>query len=255
MDLATLIGLLGAFATVAAAIVLGGSPGAFVDVNSLIIVILGTILVTMMKFSLGQFLSAAKVAVKAFTNKLASPAELIETSVELAKSARQGGILALEEAEVPDDFMKTGIGLLVDGHPPEVVRTMLNKDKSQTLERHTDGQSIFKAIGDVGPAMGMIGTLIGLVQMLSAMDDPKMIGPAMAVALLTTLYGAILANMFALPLADKLALRSKEENLRKSLIIDALLAIQEGQNPRIIESLLEAYLPPAARTKEAEDGA
>ncbi len=255
MDLATLIGLVGAFATVAAAIVLGGSPGAFVDVNSLIIVILGTILVTMMKFSLGQFLSAAKVAVKAFTNKLASPSELIETSVELAKSARQGGILALEEAEVPDEFMKTGIGLLVDGHPPEVVRTMLNKDKTQTLERHNDGQSIFKAIGDVGPAMGMIGTLIGLVQMLSAMDDPKMIGPAMAVALLTTLYGAILANMFALPLADKLALRSKEENLRKSLIIDALLAIQEGQNPRIIESLLEAYLPPAARTKEAEDGA
>ncbi len=255
MDLATLIGLVGAFATVAAAIVLGGSPGAFVDVNSLIIVILGTILVTMMKFSLGQFLSAAKVAVKAFTNKLASPSELIETSVELAKSARQGGILALEEAEVPDEFMKTGIGLLVDGHPPEVVRTMLNKDKTQTLERHNDGQSIFKAIGDVGPAMGMIGTLIGLVQMLSAMDDPKMIGPAMAVALLTTLYGAILANMFALPLADKLALRSKEENLRKSLIIDALLAIQEGQNPRIIESLLESYLPPSARTKEAEEGA
>ena len=248
MDLATLIGLIGAFATVGAAIVLGGSAGAFIDVKSLLIVIVGTILVTMMKFSLGQFLSAAKVAVKAFVYKLPSPDELIEKAVELAKTARQGGLLALEDAEVPDPFMKVGIGLLVDGHPPEVVRTMLNKDKMQTLERHSNGQSIFKALGDVGPAMGMIGTLVGLVQMLSAMDDPKMIGPAMAVALLTTLYGAILANMFALPVADKLALRSKEESLRKSLIIDALLAIQEGQNPRIIESLLEAYLPPASRS-------
>lgn len=255
MDLATLIGLLGAFATVLMAIVLGGSPGSFVDVNSILIVFLGTILVTMMKFSLGQFLSAAKIAVKAFVYKLATPESLIEKAVELAKTARQGGLLALEEAEIPDEFMKTGIGLLVDGHPPEVVRMMLNKDKTQTLERHTNGQSIFKAIGDVGPAMGMIGTLIGLVQMLSAMDDPKMIGPAMAVALLTTLYGAILANMFALPIADKLSLRSKEENLRKTLVIDALLAIQEGQNPRIIENLLEAYLPPNKRTQEAEEEA
>ena len=253
MDLATLIGLIGAFATVAAAIVLGGSPGAFIDVKSILIVLVGTILVTMMKFSLGQFLSATKIAVKAFVYKLPSPDELIEKAVELAKTARQGGLLALEDAEVPDAFMKTGIGLLVDGHPPEVVRTMLTKDKMQTLERHSNGQNIFKALGDVGPAMGMIGTLVGLVQMLSAMDDPKQIGPAMAVALLTTLYGAILANMLALPVADKLALRSKEESLRKSLIIDALLAIQEGQNPRIIESLLEAYLPPAARST-GEDG-
>lgn len=253
MDLATLIGLIGAFATVMAAIFLGGSPGTFIDSKSLLIVLLGTILVTMMKFSLAQFLSAAKVAVKAFANKLPSPNELIEKSVELAKTARQGGLLALEEAEIDDEFMKSGIGLLVDGHPPDVVRTMLSKDLNQTLERHSDGQKIFKAIGDVGPAMGMIGTLIGLVQMLSAMDDPKKIGPAMAVALLTTLYGAILANMFALPVADKLAMRSKEENHRKSLIIDALLAIQEGQNPRIIESLLESYLPRSARTVSEEE--
>ena len=255
MDLATLIGLLGAFATVATAIFLGGSAGAFIDVKSILIVFMGTMLVTMMKFSLGQFLSAAKVAVKAFTNKLATPESLIEKSVELAKTARQGGLLALEEAEIEDEFMKHGIGLLVDGHPADVVRTMLMKDKSQTLQRHSEGQNIFKAIGDVGPAMGMIGTLIGLVQMLSAMDDPKQIGPAMAVALLTTLYGAILANMFALPVADKLALRSKEENHRKSLIIDALLAIQEGQNPRIIENLLEAYLPRSARSVDDAEAA
>jgi len=124
---------------------------------------------------------------------------------------------------------------------------MLTKDLNLTLARHSDGQDIFKAIGDVGPAMGMIGTLIGLVQMLSNMDDPKQIGPAMAVALLTTLYGAILANMFALPIADKLALRSNEEQMVKSMIIDSLSGIQEGRNPRIIEELLKTYLPGSKR--------
>ena len=250
MDLATLIGLVGAFGVIGASIFLGGSIGTFVNVPSLIVVFAGTFMVTMMKFSLGQFLGAAGIAVKAFMFKLATPQELIEKSVELAKSARQGGILALEEAEIQDEFMQSGVNLLIDGHQPAIVREMLTKDMMLTLQRHEEGQNIFKAIGDVGPAMGMIGTLIGLVQMLSAMDDPKKIGPAMAVALLTTLYGAILANMFALPVADKLALRSTEEKDRKRLIIDALLSIQEGQNPRVIESMLEAYLPKSARSKE-----
>ena len=131
---------------------------------------------------------------------------------------------------------------------------MLSKDLNQTLQRHSDGQDIFKAIGDVGPAMGMIGTLIGLVQMLANMDDPKQIGPAMAIALLTTLYGAILANMVALPIADKLAVRSREENVRKSLIIDALLSIQSGQNPRVIENMLETYLPRSKRQPDELEG-
>lgn len=252
MDLATLIGLIGAFSVIFASIFMGGNVSTFINTPSMVVVFAGTFLVTMMKFSLGQFLSAAKIAMKAFMFKLASPQELIEKSVELAKTARQGGILALEEAEIEDDFMKNGINMLIDGHQPDVVREMLTKDMQMTLQRHEEGQKIFKAIGDVGPAMGMIGTLIGLVQMLSAMDDPKQIGPAMAVALLTTLYGAILANMFALPIADKLALRSGEEKDRKRLTIDALLSIQEGQNPRVIAGMLEAYLPKSSRTKEEE---
>ncbi|NND36100.1 MAG: flagellar motor protein PomA [Gammaproteobacteria bacterium] len=250
MDLATLIGLIGAFGIVLTSIMLGGSAGTFVNTPSLLVVLGGTVLVTMMKFSLGKFLGAASIAVKAFLYKPSNPEDLIQESVELAKAARQGGLLALEDREIDDEFMKTGLGLLIDGHPAETVRTMLQKDLNETLKRHNDGQDIFKAIGDVGPAMGMIGTLIGLVQMLSNMDDPKQIGPAMAVALLTTLYGAILANMFALPIADKLAVRSSEEKTSKSLIIDALLSIQSGQNPRIIASMLEAYLP---RSKRAED--
>ena len=150
--------------------------------------------------------------------------------------------------------LKKGIQMMVDGHEPDVVRQTLSTEMNLTLERHDIGQKIFKAIGDSAPAMGMIGTLIGLVQMLSAMDDPKTIGPSMAVALLTTLYGAMIANMFALPIADKLALRSGEERLVKSMIIDSLAGIQEGRNPRVIEELLKTYLPGSKReTKEDSD--
>lgn len=250
LDLATLIGLIGAFGVVLTSILLGGSAGNFINTPAMLLVLGGTFLVTMMKFSLGRFLGAASIAVKAFLHKPTAPETLIETVVELAKTARQGGLLALEDAEVPDEFMKAGLGLLIDGHPADIVRSMLVKDMNQTLQRHNDGQDIFKAIGDVGPAMGMIGTLIGLVQMLSNMNDPKQIGPAMAIALLTTLYGAILANMFALPIADKLAVRSREETSRKSLIIDALLGIQSGQNPRVIENMLETYLPKSKRQRD-----
>lgn len=254
MDLATLIGLVGAFGIVLASIVLGGSASTFVNTPSLLVVLGGTIAVTMMKFSLGKFLGAAGIALKAFLHKPTPPEELIDTAVELAKTARQGGLLALEDAEVPDEFMKSGLGLLIDGHPADIVRSMLTKDMNLTLQRHNDGQDIFKAIGDVGPAMGMIGTLIGLVQMLANMDDPKQIGPAMAVALLTTLYGAMLANMFALPIADKLAVRSREEGATKSLVIDALIGIQGGQNPRVIASMLETYLPKSKRNQEESEG-
>ena len=250
LDLATLIGLIGALGVVLVSIVLGGSAGTFINGASMLVVFGGTFLVTMMKFSIGSFLSATSVAVKAFIYKPMSSEELIESAVELAKTSRQGGLLALEDAEVSDEFMKSGLDMLVDGHPADVVRSMLTKDLQLTLKRHSDGQDIFLAIGDVGPAMGMIGTLIGLVQMLAHMDDPKKIGPAMAVALLTTLYGAILANVVALPIADKLSVRSREENNRKSLIIDALLGIQAGQNPRIIGNLLGAYLPPSKRQQD-----
>jgi len=252
VDLATLIGLVGVLATVGSAIFLGGSPEAFVNGPAIIIVFVGTMLVVLMKFSLGQFLSAAKIALKAFIFKVPGSEELIAKSVELANSARSSGLLALEEAEVPDEFFKKAINLVVDGHDPEVVRSILHKDLDLTLQRHKDGQNIFKAMGDVAPAMGMIGTLIGLVQMLTVMDDPKQIGPAMAVALLTTLYGAMLANMFAIPIADKLVLRSTDEKLAKALIIDAVMAIQDGQNPRVIQDMLKNYLPKSKRVEEEQ---
>ncbi len=255
VDLATLIGFVGVLITIGSAIFIGGSPDAFVNAPALIIVLVGSLLVVLMKFSLGQFLSSAKIALKAFIFKVPESEELIAKSVELANSARSSGLLALEEAEVPDEFFKKAINLVVDGHDPEVVRSILHKDLTLTLQRHKDGQNIFKALGDVAPAMGMIGTLIGLVQMLTVMDDPKQIGPSMAVALLTTLYGAMLANMFAIPIADKLALRSTDEKLAKALIIDAVMAIQDGQNPRVIQDMLKNYLPKSKRADDEEQAA
>ena len=254
MDLATLIGLIGGFAIVAFAMVLGGSVGMFFDIPSVLIVLVGSLLVCLMKFSLAQFLGAVKTVAKAFMFKLDSPEELIGVIKELAEEARKGGLLALEGKEMGNNFLKRGIGLLIDGHDADVVRSLLSKDKAQTLERHKTGARVWEALGDVAPAMGMIGTLIGLVAMLSNMDDPKSIGPAMAVALLTTLYGAMLANMVAIPFADKLKLRMTEENLIKSMSIDAVMAIQAGQNPRVIEMMLRNYLPEGARETEAETG-
>jgi chemotaxis protein MotA len=229
------------------AMILGGDISMFVNVPSILIVVVGSMFAVLMKFELGQFLGAFKIAGKAFAFKLVKPEALIGEIVEMAGLARKGGLLSLEGKEVSDEFLGKGIQLLVDGHDPDVVRTLLSKEMKLASERHDTGITIFKAMGDVGPAMGMIGTLIGLVAMLANMDDPKSIGPAMAVALLTTLYGAMMATMLMLPIADKLSLRKAEEDTLKSMIIDALLAIQSGQNPRVIESMLQAYVQEGKR--------
>lgn len=254
MDLATLVGMAGAFGIVVMAMLLGGSLGMFVDIPSMLIVVVGSLLVVMMKFSLGQFLGAGKVAAKAFMFKVDKPEDIIELVVELADAARKGGLLSLEGKEIPNEFLSKGIQLLIDGHDGDVVKTLMSKDKSLAVERHKSGASVFGSLGDVAPAMGMIGTLVGLVAMLSNMDDPKSIGPAMAVALLTTLYGAMLGNMVAIPFSDKCQLRAGEEELVKSMIIDALLAIQAGQNPRVIETMLRTYLPEGKRAAAASEG-
>ena len=250
MDLATLVGMLGAIGIVLAAILTGGSALVFVNVPSILIVVAGTVMVVMIKFSLGQFLGATKVALTAFFNKPTDPEELIEQIVELANIARKEGMLALENQEIDNDFLDEGIKMLIDGNSKEVMDTVLNKDLKATIDRHTWGAKVFSATGDVAPAMGMIGTLIGLVQMLSNMSDPKSIGPAMAVALLTTLYGAVIANMVALPIADKLTLRKADELRIRSMCIDGVLAIQDGQNPRIISSMLKTYLDPKQRSED-----
>lgn len=254
MDLATLVGILGAFGFVIMAMLMGGTIDMFIDVTSILIVFGGTAFVVMMKYNMGQFFGAIKIAMKAFMFKVDSAEALIIKTVEMADAARKGGFLALEEAEITNVFMQKGVDMLVDGHDADVVRETLEKDIRLTAERHQVGADIFKNFGDVAPAMGMIGTLVGLVAMLSNMDDPKSIGPAMAVALLTTLYGAVVANMVALPISDKLKLRAAEEKLNRSLILDGVLGIQDGQNPRVIEGVLRNYLPESKRSNGSAEG-
>ena len=203
----------------------------------------GTAAVLLVKFPLRNVFSAFKVAANAFSEKTVEPKGLIERTVELSSVVRKEGLLALENQDVPNAFYKKGIRLCADGLEPHFVRKVLSTDMSLALDRHRSGQEIFKAIAETAPAMGMIGTLIGLVQMLTVMEDPSQIGPAMAVALLTTLYGAVIANVFAKPIADKLKLRMRQEKLTKSLIIEGINAIQDSRNPRVVAELLQTYLP------------
>lgn len=250
MDLATLVGFVVAVGIIMAAMIMGGGIAPFIDVPSILVVAGGTIGAVMMNFTLGQFFGAIKVALKALMFKIDKPEELIELVVQMANEARTGGLLALEGKETGNPFLAKGIQMMVDGHEPAVVRQTLKLEMNQAAERHEGGILIFSKVGEMAPAMGMIGTLVGLVLMLGNMSDPASIGPSMAVALLTTLYGALIANVFALPLAGKLSLRKDEEVMIQSMIIDAVAGIQEGRNPRVIEEILRTYQPGSKRPKD-----
>ena len=250
MDIATLVGILAAFGIIGSSIAMGGPFIIFVNGPSLLVVIGGTLGATLTRITLGDFFGSFKVGLRALMYKMDDPQELIEEAVEMASIARKEGLLALEGREIGNQFLQRGISLCIDGHSPEIVRNLLAKDINMAIERHTKGADMFKAMAVYAPAMGMIGTLIGLVQMLSNMSDPAAIGPAMAVALLTTLYGAVIANAFASPLADKLLLISANERLNKSLIMESIAAIQDGTNPRVMQQLLNAFLPESKRPED-----
>lgn len=250
MDIASLVGIVAAFGIIGSAIVLGGPFIIFVNVPSILIVVGGTFAVTLMRVTLADFFGSFKVGLKGFLYKMDNPQNLIEEAVEMANIARKEGLLALEGREINNSFLQRGISLCIDGHSPEIVSNLLSKDINLAIERHTKGADMFKAMAIYAPAMGMIGTLVGLVQMLSNMSDPAAIGPAMAVALLTTLYGAIIANAFANPLSEKLTLIRDAEKLNKSLILESISAIQDGTNPRVMQQLLNAFLPENKRPKD-----
>lgn len=254
MDIATLIGLFGGLAVIISSIFIGGSVGTFVNIPSMVVVVGGTFMVTLCQISLAQFFGSFKVTLRAFMHKSTSAESLIEEAIELADVARKEGVLALESREISDPFLDNGVRLCIDGHSIEVVHKMLSKDINLELERQNTGITMFKSIAEAAPAMGMIGTLIGLVQMLANMDDPKSIGPAMAVALLTTLYGAIIANAVALPLAAKLKSISANERLNKLLILESVAGIQEGTNPRVLQQILTTYLPESKREAAMNSG-
>lgn len=248
MDLATLIGLVGAAVLVGASVIMGTSPEVFMNPTGLLLVVGGSLFVVLAKFSITQFKFAFKAAARAFKFQLPSIQESIDELVELSKVARREGMIALESREVSSPFLQKGLQMLADGYSAEMIKDMMEKERLLTLERNQAGGQVFSALGEVSPAMGMIGTLVGLVQMLSNMGDPSLIGPAMAVALLTTLYGAMIATMIASPIADKLWVRMNQEAKMQELWIDAVLAIKGDKNPRVLEQMLTLYLPPEHRS-------
>jgi len=255
MDIATLIGLVAGVSLVGWAIASQSPLSSFVDPASIAIVLGGSTAACLMSFPLKHVIGVAKVVKNAFLTKAQDPQELIGILVRFAEVARRDGILSLENQlkDVDDDFLVRGIQMAVDGTDPELIEQIMTSELESLAERHAQGKALFDAIGKYAPAFGMIGTLIGLVVMLQNMNDPSKIGPGMAVALLTTLYGALLANLIALPIADKLALRSQEEILLKLIIIRGVMSIQSGDNPRIVEQKLKTFLPPAQRETVRRD--
>ncbi len=253
MDIATVVGLISAFGLVLYGILSGGSLMIFWNAPSALIVMGGTLGATLINYPLKDVMSVVVVAKNVFFHRLESPSELIRTLVNFGAMARKGGILSLEESikEVEDEYFSKGLQLVVDGIDITAVREVLESEVEFTSDRHKLGAEIFTTLGAFAPALGMIGTLVGLVQMLQNLEDPSMIGPAMAVALITTFYGALMANLVFLPIAGKLKTRSKEEMLIKGLILEGIVSIASGENPRIMEQKLQTFLAP--RTREYSD--
>jgi chemotaxis protein MotA len=255
MDLATILGLISGTILIFTAVFLGGSALAFIDIPSVLLVVGGTIAVTFIKFKMSDVINSIKVVMKAFLVKMSDPEEIIREMVNFTRIAKKEGLIALEKEVATDPFAAKALRYLSDGYDEGLIEDMLSKDIRLTIQRHAIGQNVFKAMGDSAPAFGMIGTLIGLVQMLGAMDDPSSIGPAMAVALLTTLYGALLANFLFLPLAEKLSLRSDQEKLNKSIIVEAAIGINRGVSPLVLEESLKIFLSPKQRAAKKDEAA
>jgi chemotaxis protein MotA len=253
MDIATILGILFGTGVVAAAILVGGDITLFVDLPSMLIVLGGAMAATIIRFPLAGVMSALVLGGKvAFTHRKIEPRQLIEEIAKLAEVVRKQGPLGLENVEVDDEFLAKGMQMIADGYDPSFIRESLERERDLNLERLEDGHRIFKAIGDSAPAFGMIGTLVGLVQMLANMEDPSTIGPAMAIALLTTLYGALVANLIALPIADKLSFKSNVEELNQTLVLDGIMQIRDSKSPALIREMLISYLPEKHRGEMVE---
>jgi len=252
MDIATVIGLVSGTVLILGAIIMGGSVGTFINIPSVLVVVGGTIAVTFIRFKMSDVIGSIAVALKAFLFKMQNPEDIITEMVEYTRIAKKEGLIALEKESPADPFSAKALQYLSDGYDEGLIEDMLMKDIRLTIQRHATGQQVFKSAGDAAPAFGMIGTLIGLVQMLSSMSDPSSIGPSMAVALLTTLYGAVVANLVCIPIADKLSLNSEKEKLTKTIIVEGAIAINRGVSPMVLEESLKIFLSPKEREKPAE---
>lgn len=247
MDIATVLGLIGAFAAIIVSLFMGSSVAGFYDAPSIVIVVGGTISTALIMFPMSTLAATLKVVKKTFTTPKHDLVKNINEIVMLADKARKESLVALEKVSVPDPYMGRGVQLIADGTEEFLVRSVLEIEIDNLKSRHKHGQDVLKAMGTSAPAFGMIGTLIGLVQMLQNLDDPKSIGPAMAVALLTTFYGAVLANCLFLPMARKLEERSNEEVSCMEMTLEGIISILNGDHPMIIKEKLYSFLAPAKR--------
>jgi len=250
MDMATIVGLICGFAMIGAAIVLGGSPESFINPPSVLIVIGGTLAVTTACYSFREMGRTLRVVSKTFFYSTRDPSEAATQILQIAELARRKGVLSLQNlvgSTKNEPFLHKAMAMVVDGTPGEEVETIMRRDLQATIQRHAKSTSVLRKMGEFAPAMGLIGTLIGLVQMLGNLDNPATIGPSMAVALLTTFYGAVLANMVFLPLAAKLERNSQDEALVNNLYVMGASSIGNQENPRRLEMVLNSILPPAKR--------
>lgn len=253
MDLASLIGLVLAVGLIIGSMLLGTAPlTAFIDPASMLVVVGGALSASLICFPLSSILGAPKVAIKVLRNRNENLPELVAQLVSLAETARREGLLALESkiADISNPLVRSGIQMAVDGSTPEAVEEVLRTEINAIATRHREGKSIMDQLGRFAPAYGMIGTLMGLIMMLSNMSDPSSIGAGMAVALITTLYGAIMANVVFSPFAEKLGLLSRKEMVGMEIAVRGVLAIQSGESPRAIDQKLQTFIPPKLRKPE-----
>ena len=248
-DFMTIIGLSAGALVLISAILTGSSLGIYWNFPSVLITVLGSFFAVVIQYDFSQVRDVFRVARQAFSSEIYPAEDLIPVFVSLARKARREGLLALEQDYqlIPDPLFARGLQLMVDAIDPDTIREILDAEIDSMEERHELEQSVFRCWAAMAPAFGLIGTLIGLVQMLAMMDDPASLGPGMSVALLTTLYGVLMANLVLTPIAGKLALRSREEIRKKTIILEGVISIQSGMNPHIIEEKLNAFVPPVRR--------
>ncbi len=254
MDLGSVIGMVVSLGVIFLAMALGVGIGPYIDVQSVLIVVIGSIAALMIAFKMEQMKNFGKIFGVAFKPQIFDIPGLIKKLVDYATQARRDGILSLEQAanQEENDFLRKGLSMAVDGSEPDTIRDLLELDMDQTLSRHKGNAAIFDTWAALGGAFGMLGTLVGLVAMLLNMADPSAIGPAMAVALLTTLYGSLIGNVFGSPISSILQIRAGDEALVKMLILEGIMSIQAGDNPRTLEAKLLSFLPPSQRVSQFE---
>ena len=249
MDIATIVGILLGFVVIIGAIVAGGGWQIFIHIPSMAITVGGMLCATLIHFSLPQFLGIFSIIKKTVVSKIPSQSELIQKMVNMAAINRRDGALALEQEihDISDLFFVKGLQMLVDGQESESIRDLMSLEIQNLQYRHSTGKKILEFMGAAAPAFGMIGTLIGLVQMLRNLSSPDAIGGGMAVALLTTFYGALSANLIFIPLAGKLGIYSKAETTAKEMIVEGVCAIAQGDNPTAVREKMQAFVSQGRR--------